>query len=530
MSYRPKLRAHLHVEDGTLGDWLLHRSISLDGAALAVASRLDGDVEWPALRAAVVAEGFEAEDVDGALRGLYFMHATEGAGDELVGKLQRVIARDEQVPTSILEGARFECQGSGGCCHGYMFGPLDDDDIARLEGLDLAGGFPHLEAPYTYEEPERGRFLRRQDDRCIFLEGDNRCGIHARFGAEAKPGFCRLYPLDSFATIEGIRVVDRGVCATFGVSARKGLPLVDDLPRVRPLLPPPLLHHPPAVVDGNPWDYGLFLRFTTAACELVKQRRGTASETFAAVSRMLAALADAVGRCPLEAGQPDATVSEVLGADPEGWYGEPSPVESTIALRRLVSLLHDLAPAMYQAAEQGKAMASVARFRALTELVERADSVLVAHDGTVVPTSYGPDVDEALRISLRQQLFGRHVLLGGHAGSGLVRIGLIHLLALTAARVDAGERPITAADLSRGHMLATRVLHTNALDVLFVDHEPRWRPVCEAIAVAAGVMARVQPARPDEPDEADEADESAESDEPDEPDEAAEPAEAERDD
>ena len=498
MAYRPKLRAHLHLEDGRLADWLLHRSISLDGAAAAVAAHLDGAHAWPDVRAALVEGGHEPDDVDAALRGFMVMHATEGAGDALVTRLERVLAKEEQVPTSILEGARFECQGSGGCCQGYMFGPLDDADVARLEALDLATAFPHVEAPYLEVDPERGRFLKRDGDRCVFLGEDRRCGIHARFGAEAKPGFCRLYPLDTFATIEGIRVVDRGTCATFGVSSRKGLPLFDDLPRVRPLMPPSTLHHPPVVVDGWAWDYGLYLRFTSAACELVRRRLGTATATFAAIARMLGALTDAVMACPLAPGEPDATVTAVLETAPEAWYEAPSPVEATIALRRAISLVHEIAPAMFAAAEQGTAEASVARFRALAELFERADSALVRHDGTLVPVEYGPDVDEALRLSLRQQLFGRHVLLGGHAGSGLVRIGLIHLIALTGARVDAGDRPITAADLSRAHMLATRVLHTGSVDMLFVDHEPRWRQVCEGIAVAASVMAAVPAGECDE--------------------------------
>jgi hypothetical protein len=42
-------------------------------------------------------------------------------------------------------------------------------------------------------------------------------------------------------------------------------------------------------------------------------------------------------------------------------------------------------------------------------------------------------------------------------------------------------------------MLATRVLHTGALDALFVDHEPRWRQVVDGIAIAAGVLAACPP-------------------------------------
>src|SRR5262249_44707923 len=145
-----------------------------------------------------------------------------------------------RLPTSLLEGARFECQGSGECCQNYAFGPLEDDDIARLEALDLKDFAP----PYV-EEKNGARYLRSVDNHCVFLAPDMRCGLHARFGADAKPRICRLYPLATLATIEGLRLYDSGSCATFAISARTGLPLLDDLERVRRLLPSHAqLYHP----------------------------------------------------------------------------------------------------------------------------------------------------------------------------------------------------------------------------------------------------------------------------------------------
>ena len=496
-TYRPRLRAHIHVEDGKLTDWLLHRSFPVDGAAAALVERLDGEAAWDAVRAELIAGGHAEGDVDAALRSLLYLHAVEGAGDELSARLERVVARTEAIPTSILAGARFGCQGSGGCCQGYTFGPLTDDDVARLDALDLAGAFPAITGPYV-EQLEHGRYLKRDGDRCVFLAGDRRCGIHAAFGAGAKPGFCQLYPLDSFGTVEGIRVVDRGTCATFGVSARTGLPLVDDLARVRPLLDPPLLHHPVVQVDGWPWDYGLFLRFTTGACDLVRQDIGTASDTLAAIGRMLAALAATMQTCPLEPGQPDGVVADVLATPAAAWYAGPGD-GATTGLRRLTTLLGDLTPAMSSAIEQGRAQSWADRFREVVALLEHVSERLTAGgDGDGAPAGdaarapagpgHGPDVDEALRISLRQQLFGRHVLVGGHAGAGLVRIGMIHLLALASARLAAGDRPLTAADLSRGHMVATRVLHTGAIDGVLLIHEPRWPDLIDGIAAAARLL------------------------------------------
>ncbi len=483
MTYRPTLRAHVHVEGDQLVDGLLQRRYPLEGAAAALAPVLDGIAEWSTIRSTLVASGHIDEDVDAALRRLLLLHAVEGAGDQLVAKLGRVVRREEAVPTSILDGARFGCQGSGACCQGYAFGPLTDDDVAGLDALDLATAFPHVEPPYV-EANDGGRYLRRTGVRCVFLGDDQRCGLHARFGADAKPSFCRLYPLDSFGTIEGIRVVDRGSCATFAISSRVGLPLVDDLDRVRPLLNPPLLHHPLALVDGWAWDYGLFLRFTTAATTLIRRNLGTASETLHAIGRCLDALTVATARCPLEPGQPDAIVSAVLAIADASWYRAPRDEAAARGARTLGTLLRAFGRALTAAIDEGRAGASSARLGELAVLIDHTAGALATHGGRATAAAVpAAEIDQALRISLRQQLFGRHVLVGGHAGAGLVRIGVIQLLALAGARIDAGDR-IDAVDLNRGHMLATRGFYSGILDDVLVAHEPSWRELLDGLSLA----------------------------------------------
>ena len=485
-SYRPRLRAHLHVAEGQLDDWLLHRKLVLDETVAAVVGSLDGVEEWTTIRATLIDAGHDGAEVDDALRACYCLHAVEGAGDELAAKLERVVTKAEIVPTSILEGARFACQGSGQCCSGYSFGPLSDADIATLDGLDLATSFPHVAAPY-YETNEAGRYLRKAGDQCVFLNGERRCGLHAAFGAASKPHFCRLYPLDSFGTLEGVRVVDRGTCATFGVSARTGLPLADDVPLVRELFGPATLHHPMVFVDGQGWDYSLYLRFTTAATDLIKRNRGTAGETLHAIGRCLDALALAVMTCPLEPGQPDDVVSRVLAASDEAWYRSPELYAGFRAVRSLGTVLRELAVAADTAIVDGRAVSSAGRYRELIELVEYTADAIALYDGTPIapPPPAGPDVDEALRLSLRQQLFGRNVLVGGLAGAGLVRIGLIQLLALAGARRQAGARPLTAADVSYGHMIAVRSLHPEAAGGFLTLQEEGWRELLDGILLAS---------------------------------------------
>ncbi len=491
-TYRPRLRAHVTAEEGKLVDGLLDRSYPLVGEPAVVAARLDGTQEWTALRASLVDDGLDAGQLDAALRRFLMLHLVEGAGDEASARLERVIGRTELVPTVILEGARFGCQGSGGCCTGYAFGPLTDADVARLDELDLATAFPRLAPPYV-EVNDAGRFLRKDGNQCIFLAGDHRCGLHAAFGAEAKPGFCRLYPLDSFGTVEGIRVVDRGTCATFGVSARVGLPLAEDIGRVRSLLGAPRLHHPVVLVDGDAWDFSLYLRFTTAATALVRLGLGTAPETLNAIGRLLDALALVVSRCPLEPGQPDEVAARVLSSADARWYRPARPAVAARGLESLRVLLAKLGESLTTTIKIGVAPAMASRLEELVELLGRTAARLAAHGavaGGETPAAALPaEVDDALRISLRQQLFGRHVLVSGHAGAGLLRIGLIQLLALAGARERAGTGPLTAADLSHGHMLSIRGLQTGMVDGILVDHEPSWRGLLDGLELATRIVA-----------------------------------------
>ena len=95
---------------------------------------------------------------------------------------------------------------------------------------------------------------------CVFLENGNRCGIHARFGGAAKPGFCQLFPIVAQATLSGLRVSDSGECAAFPTSARTGPTLEEQFAEVQELVPANLpLHHP--LVGFGPGlqaDFGFF--------------------------------------------------------------------------------------------------------------------------------------------------------------------------------------------------------------------------------------------------------------------------------
>lgn len=88
---------------------------------------------------------------------------------------------------------------SGGCtecCRQYAVYVTEEERERILhQGWDQD---PELKGVELFERVggRRGswRLRRRSDGGCVFLEADNRCRIHARFGLEAKPFACRLYP------------------------------------------------------------------------------------------------------------------------------------------------------------------------------------------------------------------------------------------------------------------------------------------------------------------------------------------------
>lgn len=108
----------------------------------------------------------------------------------------------------ILGPLRHTCTGCGGSCEGsfvFLRNPEEAERVVRF--ADELG----VDAPI-----EGGR-LREVAGRCVFLDDDQRCRIHARWGIGAKPAACRQYPLVGVRTEAGVRVgIDPGCYAVHG--------------------------------------------------------------------------------------------------------------------------------------------------------------------------------------------------------------------------------------------------------------------------------------------------------------------------
>ena len=91
----------------------------------------------------------------------------------------------------------WSCHNCGGCCkqHGVVITEAERDRIAN-QGWTEADGVPA--EWYVREQPLRGqvwyRMAHREDGACTFLDDRGLCRIHGKFGEEAKPLACRIYP------------------------------------------------------------------------------------------------------------------------------------------------------------------------------------------------------------------------------------------------------------------------------------------------------------------------------------------------
>lgn len=89
-----------------------------------------------------------------------------------------------------IPGQRWSCHSCGNCCRS-LTGHLTEDDRRRIDAHDWHA---ELGVP-PYVPLGRGFVLNKTaEDACVFLDAENRCRIHSRFGEAAKPVACRIFP------------------------------------------------------------------------------------------------------------------------------------------------------------------------------------------------------------------------------------------------------------------------------------------------------------------------------------------------
>jgi len=108
----------------------------------------------------------------------------------------------------------WDCQSCGNCCREYDV-PVTEDERRRIVAQgwsqDPAIGKLRLFGRRRFWS-SRYRLNHRREGGCVFLSDKNRCLIHERFGSQAKPLACRLFPFVLVPSGDHWRVSLRFAC------------------------------------------------------------------------------------------------------------------------------------------------------------------------------------------------------------------------------------------------------------------------------------------------------------------------------
>jgi Fe-S-cluster containining protein len=436
-------------------------------------------------------------EVKRAFRSLVLAGVIEGPGDAARAKM-RAIRQGALPPLVTLPGARFACQGTGECCQNYAYGPLDPEDVKSLQALDLSR-FPNLPPGPPVEEREvgavRGVFLKTVDERCVFLEDGNRCGIHARAGAAAKPQFCRQYPAQRALTIDGLKVFDRGECAAFAIAARSGEP-IEDLVPAKPGEHLQITHPAVTLPDGLPCDYGFLAPLLSALVERLGAEKGDASGAISLVAGACHTFAEILTNVAMVPGEPEATLAQFIGDVRQGRPCEPPSTQDramSAALSLVYALLGVVLSSLLRAQNGDTRVANVRLLREVSEALFFLRALLNAAMGepleephkSAARIALDPEAEDALRLSLRQQLFAERLLVSDRLGAGVLRLAAVHMISIAGSKLRASARgaaQASAADLSWAHHSVQIVLRANNFTPLLLAEECRVWDVAAAAA------------------------------------------------
>jgi lysine-N-methylase len=171
---------------------------------------------------------------------------------------------------------RWDCQSCSHCCR--IEAAVRDEEKQRIEGLDLAGDDSVAAGPWFVRKGGQWVLRHRPDGSCVFLTAENRCRLHERFGAAAKPFVCRLFPFMLIPAGNHWRVGMRYSCPS--VAANQGRRLSEyegDLTHLSHLLEKHVgrageTAEPPPLTPGQQLVWPDLLRIVQALVDIVSDR------------------------------------------------------------------------------------------------------------------------------------------------------------------------------------------------------------------------------------------------------------------
>jgi lysine-N-methylase len=173
----------------------------------------------------------------------------------------------------------WSCHNCGGCCRQHLIEITEAERQRILEqGWTAADGIPADQAPVVWFAgppwKKRYRLAHRADGACVFLNDQGLCRIHAKFGEQAKPLPCQLYPYVFHPGGPKVAVSLRFSCPS--AVANRGTPVGKQLDALKALASQVVPPHaerirPPQISPRSRVDWSDFLRFVGAIDEIIAQ-------------------------------------------------------------------------------------------------------------------------------------------------------------------------------------------------------------------------------------------------------------------
>jgi lysine-N-methylase len=166
----------------------------------------------------------------------------------------------------------WSCHHCSGCCRQHEI-EITEEERRRILSQNwtpadgIPAGQPLVESMSGPFWKKRFRLAHQADGACVFLDKQGLCRIHAKFGEEAKPLPCRIYPYAFHPAGKGVTVSLRFSCPS--VVANQGVPVrrqLQDLQRMAQLVVPPGAENspPPRVTRRESVSWPDFRRFVDA--------------------------------------------------------------------------------------------------------------------------------------------------------------------------------------------------------------------------------------------------------------------------
>jgi len=253
MDQIPALRASITIEEfdederfpARLVDVELSQRIRLDSLGRQVAEALRTTRSLEELVERLGAKESSVRRIVATLERLQVLDTEQSRAFVISDKKTREMAAADPmtVPLLIRDDARFTCSMCGSCCGGQNVGPVSQEKVASLKPK-----FPVLreitgvkkpffvDVPVTVDGVKVDRTIcQSSKGACVFLGEDRLCTIHGRFGSDAKPNVCQVFPYQFKATPEGVAVSLAMECRGF-VEARQGKKLKDQEAELRQMM------------------------------------------------------------------------------------------------------------------------------------------------------------------------------------------------------------------------------------------------------------------------------------------------------